>query len=186
MKLFRPAAVPTPTEIDQLLACAQGNARDTLVLRLFYASGLRLTELLNLHYADVLWDESRVFVRDGKDHQDRYAPVDHVTLELLRTRQATEGGSRIFPLSPMSLKRLVNRYARKSGLYDKYLSQGLGLSAHSLRHAFATHQYENGMALRDVKFLLGHTGYANTELYLKTADKQLGKAYRECHPWARP
>ena len=175
--------------------------RDRAILELFYASGLRLGELVGLGLEDV--DLSSRLVRVlGKGGKERIVPFNRATAEALRAcladREAlVRGGGGLPPprargragaeplfvnyrggrLSARSVDRLVRRYAAVAGAR-------LGISPHALRHSFATHLLERGADLRAIQEMLGHARISTTQRYTHVSAAQLLSVYQKAHPKA--
>jgi integrase/recombinase XerD len=177
--------------------------RDRAMLELFYASGLRVSELCSLRLADV--NMTGAFVRCmGKGRKERVTPVGRKALDALEAyvehlrpellRQGQERGRYPTPLSraaaaalPLFLSRtggalertavwhVVRREARKCGIKGK-------VSPHTLRHSFATHLLEGGADLRVVQELLGHASISTTEIYTHVQMQRLRAIHDRCHP----
>lgn len=175
-------AVPTRAEILQLLA-APDNPRDRLILRVLYASGLRVGELVQLRFADVRYAEELLFVRVGKGNKDRYALADEETFRLLEEWQGEQGPeARVVSLSVRQVERIVEKWAKKTGLHQLYAAMDRNLTPHSFRHAFGTHAYQGGIDLFTLKKLLGHDYLDTTEQYIETGMNRWRSAYDRCHP----
>lgn len=178
-------AVPTRAEMLQLLA-APDNPRDRLILRVLYASGLRVGELVALRFADVRYAEGLLFVRAGKGNKDRYALADEETFRLLAEWQGEQGPEvRVISLSVRQVERIVEKWAKATGLHQVYEAMGRNLTPHSFRHAFATHAHQAGIDLFTLKKLLGHDFLDTTEQYVETAMNRWRVAYEQCHPLGR-
>jgi integrase/recombinase XerC len=176
--------------------------RDRAILELFYASGLRLSELVGLDVDDVNLS-SRVVRVLGKGRKERIVPfnrsaenalrawlkdweqlspaVSRHSLERSRTRRKAsnplflnyQGGR----LSSRSVDRLVRKYVAAC-------STRFGISPHALRHSFATHLLERGADLRAIQELLGHVRLSTTQRYTHLNAAQLIETYRKAHPKA--
>ena len=185
--------------------------RDRAILELFYASGLRLSELVGLDIDDVNLG-SRVVRVLGKGRKERVVPFNRSTEAALRawladwngffndgsgasglrttkTGSRAQGiGSRRKPL-PLFLNyqgtrlstRSVDRLVRK---YVAACSTRFGISPHALRHSFATHLLERGADLRAIQELLGHARLSTTQRYTHLNAAQLLETYRKAHPKA--
>ena len=164
--------------------------RDRAILELFYASGLRLSELVGLDVEDVNLSARMVRVM-GKGAKERIVPFNDTTKKAiaiwLKDRQtlAAKGKSdslflnfRGSRLTGRSVQRLVARYV---GL----CSTRFGISPHALRHSFATHLLERGADLRAIQELLGHVQLSTTQRYTHVNAAQLLDVYRKAHPRAR-
>ena len=168
--------------------------RDHAILELFYASGLRLSELAGLDLDDV--NISRQMVRTlGKGNKERYVPFNKSTatalLAYLKDREGLVRGVerartkseplfvnyRGARLTVRSIDRLVRRYAAASGVRP-------GVSPHALRHSFATHLLQRGADLRAIQELLGHARLSTTQRYTHVNAAQLLDVYKKAHPKA--
>jgi integrase/recombinase XerC len=165
--------------------------RDLAILELFYASGLRLSELAGLRVADLDLFADQVRVR-GKGGKERIVPMGSRAVAALRRylearapllarpradRQAVflnQAGGR---LSARGVQRVV--HALLAGIGAD------GLRTHSLRHTFATHMLDAGADLRAVQELLGHASLSTTQIYTHTSVERLKQVYREAHPKGR-
>lgn len=174
--------------------------RDRAILELFYASGLRLSELAGLNLDDVSLGRRLVRVR-GKGGRERIVPFNRTAAGALKTYLADRrtlarsagdrpqpGGSKVVVaplflnyrggrLSTRSVDRLVRRYVVQS-------SSKLGISPHALRHSFATHLLERGADLRAIQELLGHSRVSTTQRYTHLNAAQITRLYRKTHPRA--
>ena len=168
--------------------------RDRAILELFYASGLRLSELAGLDADDV--NLSAQMVRAlGKGGKQRIVPFNKSTASAVRAYlrdRATligdrpRGRAKADPLfvnyrgtrlTVRSIDRMVRRYATVSGAR-------LGVSPHALRHSFATHLLQRGADLRAIQELLGHARLSTTQRYTHVNTAQLVEVYRKSHPRA--
>ncbi len=177
-------------EVTQLLAAAAGDdllgRRDRAILELFYASGLRLSELAGLDIDDMNLSARMVRVL-GKGGKQRLVPFNRSTVSAVRAylkdRETLAQGDALFVnyrgtrLSTRSIDRLVRRYVAAC-------SARLGVSPHALRHSFATHLLQRGADLRAIQELLGHAGLSTTQRYTHVNTAQLLEVYRRAHPRA--
>jgi integrase/recombinase XerC len=163
--------------------------RDRAILELFYASGLRLSELVGLDLGNLNLSARMVRVM-GKGRKERLVPFNTTTKEAIATwlkdRAALVRGAgeplfvnaRGSRLTGRSVQRLVARYV--SGCSTRF-----GISPHALRHSFATHMLQLGADLRAIQELLGHVQLSTTQRYTHVNLTQLQEAYRRAHPRAR-
>ena len=176
--------------------------RDRAILELFYASGLRLSELVGLGFEDVNLS-SRVVRVLGKGRKERIVPFNRPAETALRAwlkdREEIVAGIAGSPVlqakrqrrlaEPLFLNykggrlstRSVDRLVRK---YVALCSTRFGISPHALRHSFATHLLEHGADLRSIQELLGHARLSTTQRYTHVNSAQLLDAYRKAHPKA--
>ena len=175
--------------------------RDRAILELFYASGLRLSELVGLDLEDVNLS-SRVVRVLGKGGKERIVPFNRTTQASLRAwlndrdtsaKPDTQRSRSVLrkgrPVEPLFLNyqggrlstRSVDRLVRK---YVAACSTRFGISPHALRHSFATHLLERGADLRAIQELLGHARLSTTQRYTHVNAAQLIEAYNKAHPKA--
>jgi integrase/recombinase XerC len=182
--------------------------RDRAILELFYASGLRLSELVGLEIDDLNLS-GRVVRVLGKGRKERLVPFNHSAQAALRAwlkdweTLSLAGGSGARALggsgkgaragkrtgNPLFLNyqgrrlstRSVDRLVRK---YVAACSTRFGISPHALRHSFATHLLERGADLRAIQELLGHARLSTTQRYTHLNAAQLIETYRKAHPKA--
>jgi integrase/recombinase XerC len=179
--------------------------RDRAILELFYASGLRLSELVGLDLEDVNLS-SRVVRVLGKGRKERIVPFNRTTEAAVRAwlkdwealwgpgtrgsalgNRASPGKKR--PAQPLFLNYQGRRLSTRSvdRLVRKYVagcSTRFGISPHALRHSFATHLLQRGADLRAIQELLGHARLSTTQRYTHVNAAQLLDAYKKAHPKA--
>lgn len=186
----------TVEEVARLLAGPKPDPRgfrDRALLETLYGAGLRASEALNLRLQDIDLDVG--FVRTvGKGDKERVVPLGRKAIEALRTYNERGrpflGGAGTLKapelflnnrgrrLSRQGLHLILKRYAHAAGLPDD-------VSAHTLRHSFATHLLEGGADLRAVQEMLGHADLSTTQIYTHVTTAHLQKIYRNAHPRAR-
>jgi integrase/recombinase XerC len=158
-----------------------------LVLKLFYATGMRLSELINLKESQVDGSLSQVKVL-GKGNKERIIPVSKELVGELQAYMAekpirTEGITTVFitdkgrALQPRAVYAFVKSYL---SLVTTVQKKG----PHILRHSFATHLMNNGAELNAVKELLGHSSLAATQVYTHNSIEQLKEVFKKAHPKA--
>lgn len=167
-----------------------GGLCDRTILELFYGTGMRLSELVNLNVEDLDLTENLVKVV-GKGNKERIVPfgdvVRQVLIKYLKKRNvAIDTESKNIPLfvsnrgrrmSPRTVQVRLKRYFQQ-------ISAGIGLSPHILRHTFATHLLDRGADIRAVKDLLGHESLSSTQVYTHLKVEQMKKVFRQAHPHA--
>lgn len=167
-------------------------SRNLAILELFYSTGLRLSELQALNLADVDLVSERVRVL-GKGRKERIVPVGRMAVAALRryylrrdeVLAGIERGDRRAVFLTQAARRISVRQVQK--VVERFLdrvAEGAGLSAHSLRHTFATHLLDNGADLMAVKEMLGHASLSTTQIYTHTSRERLQRIYRQAHPRA--
>ncbi len=162
--------------------------RDKAILELFYATGIRVSELVGIETADIHFGERLVRVR-GKGKKERIVPFGRQALRALedyrrvRSRLAAKGeaGEAFFlncrggRLTTRSVQRMVHACIRRTAVARR-------ISPHSLRHSFASHLLGRGADLRVIQELLGHASLATTQKYTHVDLQQLLTVYRKSHP----
>jgi integrase len=171
-------------EVVKLLE-APDNDRDRLILRLLYATGMRIGVLANLQVCDIDWDDAQIFVRGGKGDKDRYVNADPQTFAMLAEYVKDKAPEeKIFDIGARRMQRIVEQYGDSTGVQPKYTAMGRTFSAHTLRHTYATYLYENGMGLGMLKTLMGHERLETTEIYIYVAARKRREEYMKYHPLA--
>ena len=154
---------------------------------LFYNTGMRLSELINLKESGIDWSYSHIKVL-GKGNKERIIPVSRELLQELKTYIATKPantGDETFVFVNAKGKRLQARAVYS--FINKHLANITTISQkspHILRHTFATHLMNNGADLNAVKELLGHSSLAATQVYTHNTIEKLKEVYKQAHPKA--
>lgn len=166
-------------------------ARDRAMLEVLFSTGVRVSELVELNFANVEFESGLIRVQ-GKGKKQRTAPIGPTAMQAisryLELRRA-DARSASFDQNALFVnkhgQRLSTRSVRRK--LDKYLSEaGLdpSISPHTLRHSFATHMLNNGADLRSVQELLGHQSLSTTQIYTHLTTPRLKAAYDDAHPRA--
>ena len=179
-------------DVEALLAAPGGDTalarRDAAMLEVLYATGLRVSELVGLSWAQVNLVVGVVRIV-GKGNKERLVPLGDVARDKLDeylkfTRQDILHGrvsDALFPttrgaaMTRQAFWHLIKRYGLKAGLRSE-------LSPHTLRHAFATHLLNHGADLRVVQLLLGHADISTTQIYTHLARERLKVLHEQHHP----
>lgn len=167
------------------------DVRDRAVLEVFYSTGIRVSELVGLNWADIDFDLGIIRVR-GKGSKERIVPIGEIALQSLRD-QAQElrkrwqftckGETAVFlnhrggRITTRSIARIVDKHLKRAGLIVK-------MGPHGLRHSFATHLLNSGADLRSIQELLGHVSLSTTQRYTHLNLDQLTAVYDKAHPRA--
>ncbi len=181
-------------EVEALLATPESHTplgkRDLAMLEVLYATGIRVSELVQLNVSDV--HLTMGFVRClGKGNKERIIPLgkmaqssiaeylDRARPELLKKKQndalfLNHHGNR---LSRQGFWKILNKLSGKANIQKE-------LTPHTLRHSFATHLLENGADLRAVQEMLGHADISTTQIYTHVTNKRLKDIYASYHPRA--
>lgn len=178
--------------------------RDRVILETFYATGLRLSELISLAVDDLDFPQSLVRVVMGKGQRDRLVPMGSVCADwlrryladvrpvLLRSNSVVQASSLQSSTNGEATSRLfLNRFAapldkngwhKKLAEYAKQARINAAFSTHAFRHMLATSMLERGADTRHVQELLGHASLATTQRYLHVAKGELKKVHAKTHP----
>lgn len=182
--------------IDQLIQTPDTSKvlgiRDRTILEVLYATGLRITELIDLTVDDVHLSMKLIQVV-GKGNKERLIPIGEIGTKWLDyylttarpelLKKASKETSTIFlnargtPLSRQGIWKKIKQLSREAGLSDT-------ITPHTLRHSFATHLLENGADLRVVQELLGHSDVSTTQIYTHITKHRLKDVYSLYHPRA--
>ena len=174
-------------EVDKLLASPdlsiEIEVRDKAMIEMLYATGMRISELLNLKIIDM--DISRCVVKVlGKGSKERLIPFGESALEALNSYFSVRKNStskevflsnRGSKLSRVAFWKRIKIYLSRANLKES-------ISPHTLRHAFATHLLNRGADLRSVQLLLGHSDLSTTQIYTHIAKQRLGEVLKKHHP----
>ena len=184
-------------EAKNILALPSGEDekafRERLILELFYATGVRISELVAIRFRDIRLEEGIIHVM-GKGSKERIVMIGIDAQKTLRKykkflyeRHITKHNDYLFPAIRRNRKgesghisiRTVFNVAKK---YLRKVSDDEKLSPHSLRHTFATHMLNNGADLMAIKDLLGHSSLSSTQVYTHLQPEKLKKIYEKSHP----
>jgi integrase/recombinase XerC len=157
--------------------------RNRLIIELFYVTGIRLSELINIKISDVDFNNQSIKVL-GKRNKERIIPLSSTTINSLNNFiENNQKNHFLFTnLDGMKLYtklvyRLVNKYIAKISSVNKK-------SPHILRHTFATHMLNNGADINAIKELLGHANLSATQVYTHNTIEKLKTVYKQAHPRA--
>jgi len=177
------------SDIDTLLSqpdvSTEIGLRDRAILELMYASGLRVSEAVNLTMKDIDLDAG-ILTTIGKGSKTRRVPVGSSAVEwlksyfALRRRKQNIEVQNLFvtplgrPINRQIIYHFIREYAEKCGLE--------GVSPHTLRHSFATHLIQNRADIRSVQQMLGHSDISTTQIYTHITDAHIKRSYDQFHP----
>jgi integrase/recombinase XerD len=185
-------------EVDALITAADVTTprglRDRAMIEVLYATGMRVSELVNLRGTDLRLD-AEYLTCIGKGNKERLIPIGEQAANWMRRYQQegrpalankSAGGKgqaspRVFlnargrPLSRVGFWKILKTYSRRAGLPDS-------VSPHVLRHSFATHLLERGADLRAIQTMLGHADLSTTQIYTHVLEARLRLVYDRFHP----
>ena len=184
----------TESDVEKLLAAPSLSdplgVRDRCMLEVLYATGLRVSELVNLTLGQLSLANGVLRV-EGKGSKERLTPLGEEAADWVRkfldgARREILGEKVSDALFPTRRGKAMTRQAFWQRLRKHGAAAGItdGLSPHTLRHAFATHLLDHGADLRVVQLLLGHSSLSTTQIYTQVARKRLRDLHRQHHPRA--
>jgi len=161
--------------------------RDKVIIELFYTTGMRLSELINIRIFDINESDSNVKVV-GKRNKERIIPILPELLEninklkdLTKEKQLSNSENYLFlttkgvKLYPRLVQRMINKYLSITTTLEKR-------SPHILRHTFATHMLNHGADINSIKEILGHANLSATQIYTHNTFDKLKNIYKQSHP----
>ena len=167
----KPKTLPkylTKTKVEEVLETAKSdNKRNFLILNTLWRTGMRNSELVKLKKKDIDTEDKRIFIHQGKGKKDRWIPLENTLGDLLTfyssdmIREDT-----IFPLTTAQIRNIAKRYRG-----DNHMTP------HTLRHSFAVYCLKNGMNIRNLQLILGHSDLATTAIYLDLIGKDVMEDY---------
>lgn len=179
-------------EVEAIISASNGDGwqalRDKAIIELFYASGMRVSELAELRVENINLEAGYVRCL-GKGSKERIIPIGKRAKEAIimyfkkakRRIAADSIGQHIFvsrlgkKISRQSLWKIIKQYARKAKINRE-------IKPHTLRHSFATHLLEGGADLRSVQEMLGHSDISTTQIYTHVDREKLKRVHQEFHP----
>ena len=166
--------VPSRQQVRTFISALE-DPKARLAVSILYSTGLRLDELCHLKCKDIISSSKKIHVADSKNRQDRFVPMPDLIWQMIlsyylrlpmdrkpHTWLFTQQLSTSNPMDKQWLQKMILVKRTQLGLGDK-------LTAHSFRHAYATHSYENGMDLLTLKTFLGHKSLNSTTVYVHLA-----------------
>ena len=174
-------------EVDKLLnspdVANKIENRDKAMIEMLYATGMRISELVNLKITDV--DMKRCVVKVfGKGSKERLVPFGETALDSLRSylNEREQSSSKEIFLSNRGKKMTRVAFWQRVKIYLIRENLKNSISPHTLRHAFATHLLNRGADLRSVQLLLGHSDLSTTQIYTHIAKQRLSDVLKKHHP----
>ena len=187
-------------QVDRLLDAAKEDnssrgLRLLTMIKILYATGIRVSELVELKLSSLYEKENFIFVT-GKGNKERLVPVDQNTLitiqKYLKVRveflkKSNNENKWLFPsrnsklghITRQRFHQLLKVLCKETNIDSKYVSP------HKLRHAFASHLLANGMDLRSLQILLGHSDISTTQIYTHVLSDRLKKTVEDNHPLSK-
>ncbi|MEG1426847.1 MAG: tyrosine recombinase [Oscillospiraceae bacterium] len=186
--------VLTGEEIDLLLSMpllteAKG-CRDKAMLELLYATGIRVSELINLDISNINLRSGVLFCRNTKGvrsipvYTSAIVAVSDYIYRMRSIIVSEDSGDALFVnlngsrLTRQGFWKIVKSYAAEAGITKE-------LTPHTLRHSFALHLLENGASVKDIQTMMGHADISSTQVYVQLLDNHMKAVYNDCHPKAK-
>ena len=162
--------------------------RETAMLELLYATGIRVSEIVSLSMSNINWQAGYLIVV-GKGNKERIVPIGRAAFDCLtryvessrRKLSGKRSVNTIFlnrsgtGLTRQGFWKIIKKYVKKAGLQKK-------IYPHTFRHSFATHLLEGGADLRSVQVMLGHADISTTQIYTHVTRERLKKIHKKYHP----
>ncbi|MAV58824.1 MAG: site-specific tyrosine recombinase XerD [Candidatus Marinimicrobia bacterium] len=180
-------------EIDNIISAVSPESktclRDKALVSLMYATGLRVSEVVDLKLTNINWDENILRII-GKGDKERIVPIGNRSYQLLkkyvdldRPRLARKSNSESYlflnnrgrPTTRMTVWNILSKHIKAAGINKR-------VSPHTLRHSFATHLIEGGANLRAVQEMLGHADISTTQIYTHLDSSYLKEVHKQFHP----
>lgn len=164
--------------------------RDKAMLELLYATGIRVTELVNLNLEDVNLHTGILSCRNEKGerfipiYQEAVTAVSDYIFRIRRTIVEPASNHALFTnlnghrLTRQGFWKIIKGYTEEAGITKE-------ITPHTLRHSFALHLLENGADLKDIQHMLGHADISSTQVYLHLLNDHVKEVYNRCHPRAK-
>lgn len=175
---------------ENLFADTYEGWRDRVIIELFYSTGMRLSELINIKFQDIDFYENSIKVL-GKRNKERIIPLGNIAIEALRIyliffeNKFGESKSYLYIFVTSKAKKIYPKAVYK--IVRKYLDMVTTIdkrSPHVIRHTFATHLLNNGADINAIKEILGHSSLAATQVYTHNSIDKLKSIYKQAHPRA--
>lgn len=167
-------------EMRRLFEAVRDSPRDSAIVHVLAFAGLRVSELCHLLLEDIEFERNVLHVRSGKGDKDREVVLEDRTRAaidryLTERTLAGESNSRLFPVGPVTVERIVRRGAQVAGIPRR-------VTPHMLRHTLATALLSRGCDIRYIQKLLGHASVATTQIYTHVDTQALRDAYQRAKP----
>ena len=162
-------------EIDKMIKVTE-NPKHKFLIKLLYSTGMRISEVVKIKMSDVDFERKLILVRSGKGKKDRYTLLADSLEETLKRQSALKNRDDYLFTSRnkkshwhvMSAQKVIKQASQQASINKN-------VSAHTLRHSFATHLLESGTDIRYIQELLGHKNLETTQVYTKVANNILGQ-----------
>lgn len=173
--------------LEQPVVTEPKGCRDKAMLELLYATGIRVSELINLNIGDINLQTGVLTCRNNKSvrqipiYASAIVAVSDYIYRIRRLIVSDEENQALFVnlngsrLTRQGFWKIVKSYAVSAGITKE-------LTPHTLRHSFALHLLENGASVKDIQTMMGHADISSTQIYVQMLDNHVKSVYNECHP----
>lgn len=166
----------TKKQLALLQELTKGKLRERAIIETLYATGVRISELLNIKLEDIKWDSRQIWIRKGKGNKERFVLFTHECAERLRAYldSRKDDSDYLFtngrgkPLSRVTVQMKFKEFSKE--LKFK-------VSPHTMRHTFAAHLAEKGMDFSYIQELMGHANINSTRIYTRLMNQARKKKY---------
>ncbi len=167
--------VLTKKEIKKLIEIFD-NEKSKLIVSLIYSCGLRVSELVSLKFSDLNFEDKTGYIRQAKGKKDRMFNIPIFLFERLKEQaKIQKQGDQEYlfsgpkgKLTDRNIQKIVRNAAKRAGIEKP-------VHVHTLRHSFATHLLEDGVDIRKIQIMLGHSSISTTELYTQVSTEEIKK-----------
>ena len=183
-KIVIPFSEDEVIEVFENFKSSNISERDKLIIEIFYSTGIRREELINIKIEDIFHDQSLIKIL-GKRNKERLIPMLPRLSKNIRTYVKDNNISKFLFESKKSKKISVSTVYRLINKYFRLVSTKVKVSPHVLRHTFATHMINNGADINTIKEILGHSSLSSTQIYTKIKLPKIVNDYKKSHPRER-
>ena len=183
-KIVIPFSEDEVIEVFENFKSSNISERDKLIIEMFYSTGIRREELINIKIEDIFHDQSLIKIL-GKRNKERLIPMLPRLSKNIRTYVKDNNMSKFLFESKKSKKISVSTVYRLINKYFRLVSTKVKVSPHVLRHTFATHMINNGADINTIKEILGHSSLSSTQIYTKIKLPKIVNDYKKSHPRER-
>ena len=183
-KIIIPFSQDEVIEVFENFKSSNISDRDKLIIEMFYSTGIRREELINIKIEDIFHDQSLIKIL-GKRNKERLIPMLPKLSKNIRTYVKDNNMSKFLFESKKSKKISVSTVYRLINKYFRLVSTKVKVSPHVLRHTFATHMLNNGADINTIKEILGHSSLSSTQIYTKIKLPKIVNDYKKSHPRER-
>lgn len=150
------------------------NKKHKLMIKMLYSTGIRLSEIINLKYSDIDFNENIIWIKSGKGKKDRYVGLStELKKYFLENYNVGSGNYYIFSVNGKKMSERGIQYAITKAVENAGINKNIHV--HTLRHTFATHLLESNVDIRKIQHLLGHKNLNTTQIYTHVSKEEIKK-----------